>query len=1217
MSLPITHTTALLDLAKRDPTFIEFINNLGHSAVNLIGPSDGLKSYLALAAGKAAGKPVCLITADAVRARVHAESLNSLLEDSNRLQIWKTRDYGWTPMDAAGRESEHGRLSVLSALLRKEVDVLLIPGAGLLQPIPDETTFRASCVTVTVTEGHHEVVGTDAGKLGPEGLLDLLIAAGYERTGRAENAGQVARRGDIVDVVPIGLSENVFGSGEGIGWRISYFDTEVDLIRSFDIATQRSLENLESIVVPPAREVLVPALERSDLAEKIRRHGQRRVKELAAEGASIKARNDLEELCSHDADMIEGGRDFPGLDRWLSYIYPELTSILDYAIAEDFLIFVDEPATVRKRIDGFAAEEISQLRNYMNKGQTVALAEKAIINPARPFQELDRLNAAVSLAAIGGSGNGFPGAEALRIVGRDTDSYRGRETQLVNTLCRRQEEGLQTYLATASAERQQKLAQLCSEADATAEILSADLPRGFEYPAAKLLVIGSQDIFGSDRKRRRRRSSSGIQGQKIDLFSDLAIGEAVVHEAYGIGRYEGLANLESGGVRKDYLKIAYSGDDVVYLPMKQLDQIQKYIGSGDKKPKLSKLGGKDWSRLKERARNSIRTLATDLVALYAKRQNIKGFIFPEDTPWDDEFAATFPYEETEDQLRCIREIKGDMESDKVMDRLLCGDVGFGKTEVAFRAMFKAVMGGKQAALLAPTTVLTQQHYANFIERIADFPVRVGLLSRFANKQQMAHTVRGLASGEIDVVIGTHRLLSDDVKFKDLGLLVVDEEQRFGVDHKEKLKNISPQVDVLTLSATPIPRTLHMSMAGIRDISIIEEPPEDRRSVQTYVMEFDEELLIEGISRELEREGQVFYLFNDTRHIYEKATRIQEAIPGSRTVVAHGKMPERQLESVIESFIMGEADVLVCTTIIESGIDMPNVNTIIVENADRMGLAQLYQLRGRVGRSGRQAYAYITYQKNKVISEESAKRLAAIRDYTELGAGFRIALRDLEVRGAGNLLGGEQHGQMDAIGYDLYVRMLEEEIKNIQAAEAENEPVAEVEPLDTVVDIPIDAYLTSDYIPDEGERIDIYRRISMIRNMHNYNDLMDELTDRYGDVPLAAVTLADLSYVRAQANQCGFSKISLQKNAVVMTSGRQTKSDLRRVSLLLDLPAYKGLLVFNVSGETPDVRLRGIEVDPLKMPAILRKMFNQLERAETAEAAAAAAAAKKETGAASS
>ncbi|MGI6546729.1 MAG: transcription-repair coupling factor [Fastidiosipilaceae bacterium] len=1192
MSEPIVDFPTILKLAERDQAFRELLDASAVSAVNVHGPSDGLKAFLALAASTARSRPVCLVVSDIMRARTMSETLQAMMSNPDHLRIWKTRDFGWTLMDAAGRESEHDRIGTLFALLSGEIRVLVIAAPALVQPIPSPQRFART--TVSVRQG--DVDG------GPEHLLRRLVAAGYETVNRVDAPGQVARRGDIVDVMPVGILDNRFGTGEGTGYRVSYFDTDVDLIRSFDISSQRSLENLREITVPPAREVIIDEIERGIIADKIRRYAKRRATEMKAEDTTIKARNDMEQLCEHDADFVQAGRDFPGLDRWQNYLEPEQTGILDYVIQADHLIFVDEPIRVRERVDRFSAEQIEQLRVYSKKGQSIPLAEKALINPAQPFRQLDKLERVISLTTIGVSGNGFPGAKNIQIIGRDIDSFRGREKQLIDTLRRRQNAGQLTYITSTSTERREKLNDLFTEYETGANLIHAELARGFEYPAIGLMVIGSQDVFGSDR-RRRRRVSSGMQGQKIDLFSDLRVGDAVVHEGYGIGRYEGLVNLETDGVRKDYIKVMYANEDVVYLPMKALDQLQKHIGSGDKKPKLSKLGGKDWSRLKERAKTSIRALATDLVSLYAKRQKMQGFTFAADTTWDREFAASFPYEETEDQLRCIREITADMESERVMDRLLCGDVGFGKTEVAFRAIFKAVMNGKQVAMLAPTTVLTQQHYDNFMERIADFPVRVGLLSRFASKKDLDRTIRGLASGEIDVVIGTHRLLSKDVSFKDLGLLIVDEEQRFGVDHKEKMKNINPTVDVLSLSATPIPRTLHMSMSGIRDISIIEEPPEDRRSIQTYVMEFDEELVVEGINRELERDGQTFYLFNDTRHIHEKAEWIQAAIPGARVAVAHGKMMENQLESVIESFIMGEFDIMVCTTIIESGIDMPNVNTIIVENADRMGLSQLYQLRGRVGRSSRQAYAYITYMRNKVISEESAKRLTAIRDYTELGAGFRIALRDLEVRGAGNLLGAEQHGQLDAIGYDLYCRMLEEEIKSIQAAEVDGLPAVVDEsgaPLDTLIDLQIDAYLTSEYISDEGERVDVYRRISLIRNLADYDDVIDELTDRYGDLPLAVITLADLSYVRAQANQSGFSKVAHQKNSVVMTCGRQTQADLRRLSLLLDLPAYKGAFVFSVSGRFPTVRLNGVGTEANRIPSILRRMFASLEKAEAKE-----------------
>ena len=591
--------------------------------------------------------------------------------------------------------------------------------------------------------------------------------------------------------------------------------------------------------------------------------------------------------------------------------------------------------------------------------------------------------------------------------------------------------------------------------------------------------------------------------------------------------------------------------------------------------------------MKERARESIRKLATDLIKLYAERAAVKGHPFAPDTVWQQEFEENFPFEETEDQLRSIQEIKLDMESDKVMDRLLCGDVGFGKTEVAFRAIFKCVMDGKQAALLAPTTVLAQQHYENLHQRMAGFPVNIGLLSRFASEAMQKNTLNGLVHGKVDIVVGTHRLLSKDVHLKNLGLLVVDEEQRFGVDHKEKIKVISPTVDVLTLTATPIPRTLHMSMAGIRDISVLEEPPHDRRPVQTYVMEYDEEIMTEAILREISRHGQVFYLFNDTRRIMEKAASLEKLLPGARVVYAHGKMGEKQLEEVISNFIAQKSDILVCTTIIESGIDMPNVNTIIVEDADRLGLAQLYQLRGRVGRSDRQAFAYVTYRRDKILTEVAEKRLTAIRDFTELGAGFKIALRDLEVRGAGNLLGAEQHGHLDAIGYDLYCRMLEETVHEMQGQ-------APVKKVASTIELDVDAFLAKSYIPDEGQRMDMYRRVAAIASQSDYRDVLDEWLDRFGEPPSAAITLADIAYSRASAERLGFSRISQQQGNLLLTYADNIQPDMAILAKLLNQKEYKGLLLFN-AGTRPYLVYRNAARDRLIVAELLRKLFQSTEK----------------------
>jgi transcription-repair coupling factor (superfamily II helicase) len=718
-------------------------------------------------------------------------------------------------------------------------------------------------------------------------------------------------------------------------------------------------------------------------------------------------------------------------------------------------------------------------------------------------------------------------------------------------------------------------------------VLAAGLPRGFVWPAANLMIIGTQDIFGSERPARRRRSQGGIH---IDLFSDLVPGEMVVHEAHGIGRYDGLVNLESKGIKRDYLKITYAGDDSLYIPMESLDQIQKYVGAEGREPRLSKLGGQEWTRMKERARESIRKLATDLIKLYAERAAVKGYHFAPDTVWQQEFEENFPFEETEDQLRSIQEIKQDMETDKVMDRLLCGDVGFGKTEVAFRALFKCVMDGRQAAMLAPTTVLAQQHFDNLKQRMAGFPVNIGLLSRFASEAMQKNTLHGLAHGKVDIAVGTHRLLSADVRFKNLGLLVVDEEQRFGVDHKEKMKAISPTVDVLTLTATPIPRTLHMAMSGIRDISVLEEPPHDRRPVQTYVMEYDEAIIIEAILREISRHGQVFYLFNDTRRIMEKAAALERLLPGARVVYAHGKMGEKRLEEIISTFIAHESDILVCTTIIESGIDMPNVNTIIVEDADRLGLAQLYQLRGRVGRADRQAFAYVTYKRDKILTEVAEKRLTAIRDFTELGSGFKIALRDLEVRGAGNLLGAEQHGHLDAIGYDLYCRMLEETIKEMQG----QAPLAKVS---ATIDLDVDAFIARSYIPDEGQRMDMYRRVAAITSLADYQDVLDEWLDRYGEPPAAALTLADIAFIRSAAERFGFRKIDQHQGNLILTYAENLQPDMAQLSRLLNMPAYKGQLLFN-AGSRPYLVYRNGARDRRDMTEKLRKLFISLEPAIT-------------------
>ncbi len=1225
---PESGIQALLRQAARDKRFIELASNWPGSHVNLTGPGESMKAYLLMALQYAEeGRPLAVFVPDELAARSFQINLQAFSEEPDEIRVFRAREFELGSADAVSRDMEQQRLAVLKALSEGLVRVLIVSGPAAMQLLPPPSVLKERSIRLKIGMRYD-----------PELLGKRLTELGYERMHLAEIPGQFARRGDILDIIPIGLPENHRNIGTGIGWRISFFDDEVDQIKRFAIENQRSVENIDNCLIPPALEVLTSPGERELLAESVRDYGEEQIRQMRKTSSLAETAGRLSDLLEEDVAKLVSGQPFPGIDKWLGLIWPEGATILDYLLDHEFLIAVDEPLRLRNRLDAAQAEVAERVTSLLGKGQTFSLANESHIRGAEFFRQLDQRASVLSLATIPSSGNGFPKAQNITIPGREAESYRGRESLLLPLIEEKKKKAEEIVIFTGDGQRSTRLKNYFTEEGATdlPQLFDSGLDRGFEYPAAGLMVFGSQDIFGREHRRKSRKSR--LKGVKIDLFSDLKPGERVVHEAYGIGIYEGLTtNLDAGGTKRDFLSISYAGGDKLHLPMEQLDQIQKYVGSEGKEPKLTRLGTQEWNRLKERARASIRELATDLVALYARRSAIKGHRFPPDNSWDQDFAASFPYEETEDQLRCIEEVKSDMESDKVMDRLLCGDVGFGKTEVAFRAIFKAVGDSKQALFLAPTTVLAQQHYQNFKERIGDFPVRVGQLSRFASPREVNKTIRGLANGSIDVAIGTHRLLSKDVKCKNLGLLVVDEEQRFGVDHKEQIKALKPDVDVLTLSATPIPRTLHMSMSGIRDISVIEEPPEDRRPVQTYVMEYDEAIIQDAILREISREGQIFYLFNDTRKIREKAAALAAALPGVRVSFAHGKMNVHELEDIIGDFVSGGADILVCTTIIESGIDMPNVNTIIVEHADRLGLAQLYQLRGRVGRSSRQAYAYVTYTKNKVLTEVSEKRLAAIRDFTELGAGFKIALRDLEVRGAGNLLGAEQHGQLETIGYDLYTRMLEDEINKAKlelaasgqlsedAAAAASQVPAQmrgsgepefvsvrkadsqilpgttgsaapgVTPVDCVVELALDSYIPRDFIPDDGERMDLYRRISHISNSEDYHDVIDEISDRFGDLPAAVQTLCDISFIRAKAGSMGITRIFVQKQAVILLLATESKPDMEQIFAILSLPAYQKVLNFN-AGLKPHIRFPGAAVSLQAIPGKLRKLFLDAEAA---------------------
>jgi len=1160
---PVESMQRILSMAEKDPVFRDILHDIAAPTkdhINITGMTDSQKAYIACALSQKTNRKPVILVPDELRARTLQLDISAFCD--GEVLILRQRELNLADVDASSREAELSRIGVLRRLLAGDFGAVIITAGALMNRLMPAGAFQQSLVQLRVGM-----------RVRPEDLAMRLIMIGYERTRKVEGEGEFARRGDIFDVFPAGGDEPV---------RISFFDEEIDQIKTFDLETQRSTGQLTGISIALAREILVPDGRRREIAQHILEEGESARLEAAKNGADRNACEGFSRLAAQDAERIREGLLFSGLEKWTPVLMPESASVLSYIRACPYLLFLDEALSFRKRLDSAQADFAQRFLALFEKGQVLPMSERAIWKGVEIFKELDQKGSVITLSALPTSGNGLPAAANHTISGRSSDSFRGHEASLAKLITQRRKEQKETILMAGEGARADRLHQFLSDHETFSEIFPSHLPAGFEYPSAGLLIVGTHDIFGIDRPMRRKKS----QGVHIDLFSDLVPGEMVVHDQHGIGRYDGMVNLEAGGARRDYLKITYASEDSLYISMEHLDQIQKYVGSEGRAPKLSRLGGQEWNRMKEKARTSIRRLAIDLVELYAKRQAIKGYTFAPDTVWQREFEEDFPYQETDDQLTAIADIKADMESDKVMDRLLCGDVGFGKTEVAFRAIFKCVMDGKQAILLAPTTVLVQQHYENLRDRLAAFPVQIGLLSRFASPAMLKKTVEGLNKGQVDVVVGTHRVLSKDILPPNIGLLIVDEEQRFGVEHKERLKALRSSVDVLTLTATPIPRTLHMSLSGIRDISILEEPPLDRRPVQTYVMEYDADIVNEACLREISRQGQVFYLFNDTHRIQEKVTALEAALPGARIFYAHGKMGERQLENIIESFIHHEADILVCTTIIESGIDMPNVNTIIVENADRFGLAQLYQLKGRVGRSDRQAYAYITYQRDKILTEVAEKRLTAIRDFTELGSGFKIALKDLEVRGAGNLLGAEQHGQMDVIGYDLYCRMLEEEIKNIRGEEPAPTRHA-------VIEMDVDAYISPDYIHDDGQRMDVYRRISTIRSSKEYMDVLDELMDRFGEVPRQVQILTDISYVREMAGRFGFSRIVVKDDQVLLYYMEGARPDMEALSRVLAHPDFKGRILFSAMLK-PYIQYRPAPQDRGQITDRLRLFYRILE-----------------------
>lgn len=1205
-------------------------------SLGLSGLSEGAKLFLTALLAKQS-KGLCLLFSDELKLRHYDTQWGEALN----VQIFRAREEQrqGVRLFKHSKKQEQERMYVLGQLAQKRPLKVALTTASLLQILPSPAQMQASTYVLSTKK-----------PLDPLVFEKKLLAMGYEKKSKVEAAGEFARRGDVMDVWPVGFQsmleearhqqfcafvspayeqhlspkkqeeaqavwEALDDQTENLALRFSFFDDEIEQCKLLDTDNQRSLEHYpyEELLLFPAQELRYP--EDAEQHQRFVKAVQSLVedpKHLDQGQHFQKQQKELQEYASY----ILQAKAEVNLSPFAYLLFETPDSDKPYAHFFDYIqhmrLVVEETSTLEHALKRTESEHLLSLSQAIFKGEVTRLYSHNFLESESVWQDFLKHPDKVycSLLPLGQKAKALSIQEQLELKTRDLPFYEGQEQQLQSDFIEALEKGTVFVCQVSERIREQLLlwietANLHSEYKKRLIFLPDFWKQGFECDALQICFFGSDQLERSRKKNRTRKRSKKYT---LDLFSGLKTGDYVVHDVHGIARYEGLITLEKDGYKRDYLHLAYQGDASLYIPMEALDQVQKYVSVGaDKAPKLSKLGSGDFAKLKERARSSTKVLATNLVQLYAERLKLKGYVFEKDEALEQAFAGGFAYVETDDQEKAMFEIEQDMCSAKCMDRLLCGDVGFGKTEVAFRALFKSVVNGKQAVLIAPTTVLVHQHFLNLSERLKDFPVRVAELSRFVKPKEQRQTLEDLAQGKMDVLVATHRIFSKDVVFKDLGLIVVDEEQRFGVDHKEQLKARYPLVDVLTLSATPIPRTLHMGLAGIRDISLLQEAPVDRRAVMTYVFPFDADVLIEAIQREVARQGQVFYLFNNTHTIYRKAEELKQWLPHLRIGVAHGKMSEQALEQEIQAFLNQDYDLLLCTTIIESGIDMPNVNTLIVEHADRFGLAQLYQLRGRVGRSMRQAYAYLTYEASQVLTEQAQKRLSAISDFTALGSGFKVAMKDLEARGAGNVLGAEQHGQLEAVGYELYCRMLEEEITLAKAVLQEEGEGAVMPPVsikvqpslsvqDVLVDLRLDAYIPKQYISDESERMDMYRRIAKIRTEADYQDCLEELIDRYGEPNELLMALLAISYIRVQAAKLGICLIRPLGESVQFLFAKDFELSFEDISLLMEQKPYQAYFQLNVSGARPELIYRKQFARPAQLALHLQALFLAYERA---------------------
>lgn len=1119
---------------------VESVNNA--TSVFATGIVDVEKVHMAYAVMQHTKKPLVILTYSELRAKKIIEDMKFFHKNTIS---FPPKDILFYSADVHSIELNRQKFLAIEKILHNEFPVLVLSMETLLERYVKKEIFMDFIINLKVGD-----------EVDVEDLIKKAVCLGYEHVEQVEAIGQFSLRGGILDIFSITSEQAV---------RIEFWDTEIDSIRTMDVVSQRSLNKIDNARIFPMGE-LVYTEEQAVLAGQKILADVEDTLNVMEENKLTDAMERLSFRAKEDAEILIADKTLPHVGSYISYFYDDTVTILDY-LPKDTVFVFDEIERIATHMEVLDTEYQQGMEGRITQGYLLPKQGELLFSYADILQKM-MYSSQVLLSNISNKTPDFLPEITLEFQIKESATFNNKIDLFFDELILLKKRGYRVIILGGNTIKCEKIVKELEDIEITSffrakideptpegsvVVTRGTLSQGFIIDKIKLAVFSSDEIFSV--KEEKKVAKRKHKGKVLQSFTDLKIGDYVVHDLHGIGQYLGLEKITVEGIQKDYMKIVYKNEASLSVSVNQMDMVQKYIGSGANAPRLSKLGGGDWEKAKAKTRANVKKLAENLVELYAKRQITKGFAFPEDTEWQNEFEIAFPFDETDDQIHAIEDVKRDMESDKVMDRLICGDVGYGKTEVAIRAGFKAVQHGKQVVFLVPTTILAQQHYRTFVERMENYPISVELLSRFRTPKQQRESLKNMKNGFGDILIGTHRVLSKDVEFKDLGLMIIDEEQRFGVSHKEKMKRIKENVDVLTLSATPIPRTLHMSLSGIRDMSLLEEPPNERQPIQTFVMENNNEFIREAINRELARGGQIYYLYNRVEGISGEAVKIKRLVPEANVVFAHGQMPERELEKIMEEFLMGEIDVLVCTTIIETGMDISNANTIIIQDADRIGLSQLYQLRGRVGRSNRIAYAYLFYKQDKMLREVAEKRLQTIREFTEFGAGFKIALRDLEIRGAGNLLGAEQHGHMSLIGYDMYCRLLEEEVFKLQNMNGDQE-VEMPKKVETNIDINVSAFISDKYINNQQQRMEIYKKIASISSEEEYFQIQEEIEDRYGDIPKKVQSLLDIGLIKSIANNIGISNIQQKDKSIIITFRENPKINLINFTELIQKQPIK-------------------------------------------------------------